>query len=505
MPIAAGAFFGPGGAFGAEGLFGGALETGLAVGAATGLLTGNPLQGVMAGMGAYGGSNLYNTMANAGEGVTKSVVDTAANEAKNLAAAGKQLTPQQLALANPEGARMAAVANAPSANQAFVPPAANIAAPVAPDIAPIAPDFSIQAAKAAGMGGYTPGAEFTPSTYGPQTVSYELNGKPATATFDSAPYASASNNYGLDTLNPAPEMSKFDYAMKGLKQLPTSEGWNAYKAAGGSGGQLAMAAAGPILGGLEPSDIYGKPITGGTEDKYDPNARLYLGADTGLRFPQTAYMAAGGLAELSANMQNQQQPQQNQSFVQPNYSASTSAAMGMPQQVQQQDQQQQQDQTRLPIGSLDANTQVKPTSLISKPTYVTQGNISNSSFADGGLTSLYTRPDNPYVPPISQEGYGLARLNNLAQQGAGYARGGYLDGPGDGMSDSIPATIEGKQPARLADGEFVVPADVVSHLGNGSTKAGSQRLYSMLDKVRKARTGTAKQGKQINPNKYMPA
>jgi hypothetical protein len=73
------------------------------------------------------------------------------------------------------------------------------------------------------------------------------------------------------------------------------------------------------------------------------------------------------------------------------------------------------------------------------------------------------------------------------------------------MSDSIPATIEGKQPARLADGEFVVPADVVSHIGNGSSKAGSKRLYSMLDRVRKARTGHTKQGKEIKPEKYMPA
>jgi len=86
-----------------------------------------------------------------------------------------------------------------------------------------------------------------------------------------------------------------------------------------------------------------------------------------------------------------------------------------------------------------------------------------------------------------------------------YAKGGYLNGPGDGMSDSIPATIENKQPARLADGEFVIPADVVSHLGNGSTKAGAQRLYAMMDKVRKARTGTKKQGRKINPNKFMPA
>jgi hypothetical protein len=85
------------------------------------------------------------------------------------------------------------------------------------------------------------------------------------------------------------------------------------------------------------------------------------------------------------------------------------------------------------------------------------------------------------------------------------AKGGYLDGQGDGMSDSIPATIEGKQPARLADGEFVIPADVVSHLGNGSSKAGSKRLYAMLDKVRQARTGNKKQGKEIKAEKYLPA
>lgn len=125
----------------------------------------------------------------------------------------------------------------------------------------------------------------------------------------------------------------------------------------------------------------------------------------------------------------------------------------------------------------------------------------------GGLQDLYQTSDNPPMnPSLSRDGYGLGRLQAMADGGvAGYAKGGYLDGPGDGMSDSIPATIEGKQPARLADGEFVIPADVVSHLGNGSTKAGSQRLYGMLDKVRKARTGTKKQGKQINPNKFMPA
>jgi hypothetical protein len=87
-----------------------------------------------------------------------------------------------------------------------------------------------------------------------------------------------------------------------------------------------------------------------------------------------------------------------------------------------------------------------------------------------------------------------------------YSDGGrMLKGPGDGMSDNIPATIAGKQPARLADGEFVIPADVVSHLGNGSTDAGAKQLYAMMNRVRKARTGNPKQGKQIKPAKHMAA
>jgi hypothetical protein len=89
-----------------------------------------------------------------------------------------------------------------------------------------------------------------------------------------------------------------------------------------------------------------------------------------------------------------------------------------------------------------------------------------------------------------------------------FAEGGqprFLSGGGDGMSDSIKANINGTQEARLADGEFVIPADVVSHLGNGSSKAGAKQLYSMMDKVRKARTGNPKQGKQINPRKYLAA
>jgi hypothetical protein len=87
----------------------------------------------------------------------------------------------------------------------------------------------------------------------------------------------------------------------------------------------------------------------------------------------------------------------------------------------------------------------------------------------------------------------------------GLARGGrYLDGATDGMADKINTSIDNHQPAKLSHGEFVIPADVVSHLGNGSSKAGAKQLYSMMDRVRKARTGNPKQGKQINPNKFTP-
>jgi hypothetical protein len=126
-----------------------------------------------------------------------------------------------------------------------------------------------------------------------------------------------------------------------------------------------------------------------------------------------------------------------------------------------------------------------------------------ATIALGPITSPFDRMRLSSGAPPEPKSYAL-NLNSGKQQ-AQYAHGGYLDGQGDGMSDSIPATIEGKQPARLADGEFVIPADVVSHLGNGSSKAGSKRLYAMLDKVRHARTGNKKQGKQIKADKYLPA
>jgi len=112
-------------------------------------------------------------------------------------------------------------------------------------------------------------------------------------------------------------------------------------------------------------------------------------------------------------------------------------------------------------------------------------------FAVGGLAAM--------------AGGGMAQQFDLG----GYSDGGrLLRGPGDGVSDSIPATIGNKRPARLADGEFVVPARIVSELGNGSTEAGARKLYAMMNRVQAARRGTVGKGrvaKNSRADKHLPA
>lgn len=127
------------------------------------------------------------------------------------------------------------------------------------------------------------------------------------------------------------------------------------------------------------------------------------------------------------------------------------------------------------------------------------------------LSGMQKKANIKGLPVLKAAAQPLGNIEEAARGGVMSSLGSYSDGgrmlkgPGDGMSDSIPATIGGKQPARLADGEFVVPADVVSHLGNGSTDAGAKKLYTMMDRIRKARTGKKKQAPAVKTNKYMPA
>lgn len=117
-----------------------------------------------------------------------------------------------------------------------------------------------------------------------------------------------------------------------------------------------------------------------------------------------------------------------------------------------------------------------------------QQNATNAA----GITGLDQRMHQQQAPTQPFASGGQARVPN------------YLGGNSDGMADKIHANIDGKQEARLSHGEFVVPADVVSHLGNGNSTSGAQRLYDMMARVRQARTGSPSQGRQINPNKFLP-
>ena len=149
-----------------------------------------------------------------------------------------------------------------------------------------------------------------------------------------------------------------------------------------------------------------------------------------------------------------------------------------------------------------------------------KGSGSTGSKGYQGAIPKYTAVRGPSVSPTAggrrPGGAGIGSLagttkyvpaatGGLMDMAEGGRPARYLRGGTDGMADKIETDIDGKQPARLSHGEFVIPADVVSHLGNGNSDAGADVLYEMMDKVRTARTGTKKQGKQINPRKYIPA
>ena len=137
----------------------------------------------------------------------------------------------------------------------------------------------------------------------------------------------------------------------------------------------------------------------------------------------------------------------------------------------------------------------------------------NSTDKKWEATPISTVADTTQTDPSPAKEGGLMAMarGGMSQQFnlGDYSDGGrLLRGPGDGVSDSIPASIGGKRPARLADGEFVVPARIVSELGNGSTEAGARKLYAMMDRIQKARRGTVGKGrvaKNSRSDKYLPA
>jgi len=142
-------------------------------------------------------------------------------------------------------------------------------------------------------------------------------------------------------------------------------------------------------------------------------------------------------------------------------------------------------------------TKYNPTTAVGTGTSTNTGIKTGTGAATNasGVANLLPIPD-PSKPVVEAAEGGLMS----------FAKGGnnYLRGSTDGMADKLNTSIDNRQAAKLSHGEFVIPADVVSHLGNGNSDAGADKLYQMMARIRKARTGNPRQGKRINPDKFMP-
>jgi hypothetical protein len=258
-----------------------------------------------------------------------------------------------------------------------------------------------------------------------------------------------------------------------------------------------------------PQRIFDKEAEGyETQAAYDARYDTAMDAATDAARDVTRQQATGLQALNLSNLARQQRPDQISTATTPStqvpyYTPSSQDTSGVANLLQTQQGLVSEAGRRLPVGMTPAQRSVTgalqdaPNDMVARLlgmgifTPETAAQFYQSRYP--GLTAEQVQE------ALGQYGYAQGGLASVAPQGQGY----YLGGPTDGMADQIPATIDNRQPAALSDGEFVIPADVVSHLGNGNSNSGAQQLYGMMDKIRKARTGSTEQGKQINPQKFL--
>ena len=478
------------------------MAAGLLIGGATAVTSGDIGKGIMAGLGGFGGADLgkiFTKMGAAGgikAGAGADVVKSGIADSLPMG------TAQNLSMFTPQGT------------------------------------FGSQTMNAA-LTGPGVGASAIPSAISPTTIGPGVN-----SSVNAMGAAPSSAQIAESTLAPSSSSSLFGDMGEGFGKFikdPFGEGFEAFKVAGGEGGvpletgdaamKLGSPIAGAVLGGLQPP--MPKPYEDPDKGKYKgPQGQLNLSDqfDTGLRLVAKggaikSYALGGNVGNPSvggglSSLYNRPEGQAPQNISNDAYGLGRLSDLGSEQARYQAQTLGYADGGNVVAGekgmnldkssSLNLNMVGKPsedkqTSSPSNPFEMSLRGLNGMGLPNAGMGSLYHQMLGVLGKNAQLEPNSYALNLESGKQEAQYATGGYLNGDGDGMSDSIPATIEGKQPARLADGEFVIPADVVSHLGNGSSKAGSKRLYAMLDKVRHARTGNKKQGKEIKADKYLPA
>jgi hypothetical protein len=325
---------------------------------------------------------------------------------------------------------------------------------------------------------------------------------PATGSFGASPVSNIAYTGQTSAMEPIQNALSRSTVTPGISDVAREFGGGSEAMGYGKMGLAGLGVAGGA-GAFDPEPIE----LGQDKDKYDPTRRLNLGMDTGIdealkRDTGLRLLAQGGMVNNYANggpamygMTPAAPPPQYGIIDVGGKFVKTSDKPGpglisdsdFKQQYQTTTAQQNQQGGGGGGGGMDPN--LAPGGQGADDKGMNSGAISALA---AGFAQQQTNP------PTKSQTLGLEAL----------AGGGYLETGGevgDGMSDEIEATIEGEQEARLSDGEFVIPADVVSHLGNGSSDAGAKRLYEMMDKIRMARTGTKKQGKEINPERFMPA
>ncbi len=469
---------------------------------------GSLVQGLMAGVGAYGGAGMLSGLAEAGatqvaaETASQATQQAALNSGLPAVTTAAQTTPASI------NAAAEAMANLPSAMPPVLPAAQTTAA-------------SIDAA--ANAMANLPAASPIPLGSTPTQVADLVN----QGVVSPQQYQAYGETYGkaLETARQSPFSSAFRGLGVGGPQgfSPTTGFTNLYDIVKRDPTQAAMAAA-PLLTNMDTEERGAPgPADSGYASSISPNFRAYVPDQPNpyyqAQYPdyrRRTYAAEGGI------MQSYQAGGPVERMSQMNTAINPQGGM-------------------YPQGMIDKTQYALPTQRPTSMEVIDAG--AQRTFAIGGATRLpkgdpgiYRDPDPSTrglsaldaeamrrkklmgrfgIPMAKMPKTGIKSLggdmSDMAAAGGMASLGGYSDGgrmlkgPGDGMSDSIPASIGNKQPARLADGEFVVPADVVSHLGNGSTDAGARKLYSMMDKIRKARTGKKRQAPAVKADRYMPA
>ena len=492
------------------------------VGALQTARTGSLKQGIMAGLGAYGGAGLAGSAGTAG---ASQVGVNATNQAAS-AAQGLEATEAARSAANiASGATDMSLGQAGAANAAN---AANVAKYTNPNFLDVGGTGANYLPT--GNGGITVTAPTTTPTVQPAgTPQYNIDGM----GLDSPTASTSTTPSSFKDMNASQRLE----AMKSGASFENAANW------AGDNKYAALGAAASVASGMQKDPA--KPA----EPDKDMGQRYSYSPGTANPIPEPDVPTYEDMLTKQGNYGRQQK------YFSPSYTpiSNTAAkdlyhyAAGGP--VEQMSNQAAMGaNTMYPMANMATSSFATPyqspvsTNMLAPSGDASVGmsgepNMQGTRLAGGGIGhSDFDVPENQPLGPLGQLLRGLRTKQEDANPGpkytynpdnqqyqqmasggisdAGYNLGGYSDGgrllrgPGDGVSDSIPAVIGKKQPARLADGEFVVPARIVSELGNGSTEAGARKLYAMMDRIQSARKKTVGKNKVAHnsrSDKYLPA